>query len=131
MVGNYILSFVGFLPADNPKVIAYVAIDNPKGVTQYGGTIAAPIAKNILTDAISALNISHSLDTIPKKYQWYDTKYYTVPNVVGKTVSDAKKELKNFQIEYTGTGNIVLSQSPSVGSRVLENSVVRLLLSDN
>ena len=131
MVGNYILSFVGFLPADNPKVIAYVAIDNPKGVTQYGGTIAAPIAKNILTDAISALNISPSLDTIPKKYQWYDTKYYTVPNVVGKTVSDAKKELKNFQIEYTGTGNIVLSQSPSVGSRVSENSVVRLLLSDN
>ena len=44
---------------------------------------------------------------------------------------DAKKELKNFQIEYTGTGNIVLSQSPSVGSRVSENSVVRLLLSDN
>lgn len=131
MVGNYILSFVGFLPADNPKVIAYVAIDNPKGVTQYGGTIAAPIAKNILTDAISALNISPSLDTIPKKYQWYDTKYYTVPNVIGKTVSDAKKELKNFQIEYTGTGNIVLSQSPSVGSRVSENSVVRLLLSDN
>ena len=131
MVGNYILSFVGFLPADNPKVIAYVAIDNPKGVTQYGGTIAAPIAKNILTDAISALNISPSLDTIPKKYQWYDTKYYTVPNVVGKTVGDAKKELKNFQIEYTGTGNIVLSQSPSVGSRVSENSVVRLLLSDN
>lgn len=131
MVGNYILSFIGFLPADDPKVIVYVAIDNPKGVTQYGGTIAAPIAKNILTDAISILDISPSLDTIEKKYQWYDTKYYTVPNVVGKTLTDAKKELKNFQIEYTGTGNIVLSQSPASGSRVSENSSIRLLLVDN
>lgn len=131
MVGNYILSFIGFLPADDPKVIVYVAIDNPKGVTQYGGTIAAPIAKNILTDAISILDIAPSLDTIEKKYQWYDTKYYTVPNVVGKTLTDAKKELKNFQIEYTGTGNIVLSQSPASGSRVSENSSIRLLLVDN
>ena len=50
--GNYILSFVGFLPADNPQAIVYVAIDNPKGVTQYGGTVSAPIAKNIMIDII-------------------------------------------------------------------------------
>lgn len=36
MVGNYIVSFMGFLPADNPEAVVYVAIDNPKGVTQYG-----------------------------------------------------------------------------------------------
>lgn len=130
MTGNYILSFIGFLPADDPQVIVYVAIDNPKGVTQYGGTIAAPIAKNILIDAISALNIKPSMDTIEKKYQWYDTKYYTVSNVVGKTLSEAKKELKPFQVEYTGSGNTVLSMSPEAGSRIAENSTVRLLLSD-
>lgn len=44
MVGNYILSFIGFLPADDPEIVLYVAIDNPKGVTQYGGVVAAPIA---------------------------------------------------------------------------------------
>jgi len=130
MTGNYILSFIGFLPADNPKVIVYVAVDNPKGVTQYGGTIAAPIAKNILTDAISALKIPQSTSTIPKKYQWFDTKYYTVPNVLGMNLSDAKKELKSFQIEYTGTGNNILAQSPEAGSRIAENSTIRLLLSD-
>ena len=130
MTGNYILSFIGFLPADNPEVIVYVAVDNPKGVTQYGGTIAAPIAKNILTDAISALKISPSTSTIPKEYQWFDTKYYTVPNVVGMNLSDAKKELKSFQIEYTGTGNNILAQSPEAGSRIAENSTIRLLLSD-
>ena len=130
MTGNYILSFIGFLPADNPKVVVYVAIDNPKGVTQYGGTIAAPIAKNILTDAIGALEIEPSLDTIEKEYQWYDTKYYTVPDVVGKTINEAKKELKSFQVEYTGSGNVVLTQSPKAGSRIAENSKIRLLLSN-
>ena len=130
MTGNYILSFIGFLPADAPEVIVYVAVDNPKGVTQYGGTIAAPIAKNILTDAISALDIAPSVDTIPKEYQWFDTKYYTVPNVVGMTLNEAKKQLKAFQVEYTGNGDIVLSQSPKEGSRIAENSKIRLLLSN-
>ena len=130
MVGNYILSFIGFLPADNPQIVVYVAVDNPKGVTQYGGTIAAPIAKNIMIDAISSLNISPSLNTILKEYQWYDIKYYTVPNVVGKTIDEAKKELKNFQVEYTGSGNIVLSISPEPGNRIAENSTVRILLSN-
>ena len=130
MVGNYILSFIGFLPADNPQIVVYVAVDNPKGVTQYGGTIAAPIAKNIMIDAISSLNISPSLNTILKEYQWYDIKYYTVPNVVGKTIDEAKKELKNFQVEYTGSGNIILSISPEPGNRIAENSTVRILLSN-
>ena len=57
MVGNYITSFIGFMPADDPQIVVYVAIDNPKGVTAYGGTVAAPIAKNILEDATSILNI--------------------------------------------------------------------------
>lgn len=45
MVGNYILSFIGFLPADKPEYIVYVAIDNPKGVTQYGGTVHALLSE--------------------------------------------------------------------------------------
>jgi len=130
MTGNYIVSFIGFLPADAPKIIVYVAIDNPKGITQYGGTVSAPIAKNILTDAISALDIPKSSGVIEKEYQWYDTKFYTVPNVVGKNINDAKKELKLFQVEYTGSGNKILSQSPESGVRIAENSTIRLLLSD-
>lgn len=46
MVGNYILSFIGFLPADDPKVIVYVAINNPKKVVQYGGVVHALISEN-------------------------------------------------------------------------------------
>lgn len=128
MVGNYIVSFIGFLPANDPKVIVYVAIDNPKGVTQFGGTVAAPIAKAILTDAITALDIEKPEGGLDKIYQWYEQKYYRLPNVVGMSISDAKKELKNFQIEYTGSGDIVKSMSPEADSQIAEGSTVRLML---
>lgn len=128
LTGNYIVSFIGFLPADDPQVVVYIAIDNPKGITQYGGTVAAPIAKNILIDAISALNIPKSTDGLDKTYQWYDTKYYKVENVVGLSVKEATKLLKNFQVEYTGMGNTVLAQSPVEGTVLAENATVRLLL---
>lgn len=36
MSGNYIVSFIGFMPADKPEYVVYVAVDNPKGITQYG-----------------------------------------------------------------------------------------------
>ena len=67
MVGNYILSFIGFLPTDDPKVIVYVAINNPKKVVQYGGVVSAPVAKSILTDSIEALGIEKRKVTSEKK----------------------------------------------------------------
>ena len=126
--GNYILSFVGFMPADDPKIVVYVAIDNPKGVTQYGGVVAAPIAKSILETAISVLNIESSDEVMPREYNWNDTKYYKIPDVVGQTKEEAKKSLQGFQIEYSGEGEHVLYQSPSGNSYVKENGIVSLML---
>ncbi len=130
MVGNYIVSFIGFLPADDPQVIVYIAVDNAKGVTQYGGTIAAPIAKNILKDAISALNIQKREGASEKKYNYLDRKYATIENVVGMTPSEAIKALKPFKVEFSGTGSTISYQSPSAGERIYEGETVRLLLSD-
>ncbi len=130
MVGNYIVSFIGFLPADDPEVVVYVAIDNAKGVVQYGGTVAAPIAKNILTDAIGALNISKREDGLEKIYQWYDKKYYTVPDVVGMSVQEASKKLKEFNVVYTGNGKYVKKMSPEASSYIPSGDTVRLFLDD-
>ena len=49
MVGNYITSFIGFLPADDPQIVLYVAIDNPKGISAYGGTVEVPKSENTKT----------------------------------------------------------------------------------
>ena len=131
LAGNYIVSFIGFLPADNPKVVVYVAIDNPKGVIQYGGTVSAPIARSILEDCITALNIPKSEDASEKNYQFWEKKYIKVPNVVGKKLDDVKNELTSFEVQYTGSGDYIIFQSPSNGERVLEGSKIRILLSDN
>lgn len=57
MQGNYVLSFIGFMPADNPDYVMYIAIDHAKGVTQYGGVVSAPIARNVFKDIISIHDI--------------------------------------------------------------------------
>ena len=128
MTGNYIVSFIGFLPANDPEIVVYLAIDNPKGITQYGGTVSAPIVKNIMEDAIVALNIEKQDGGTEKEYQWYDKKYYTVEDVIGLTKKEASSKLKNFTVEYSGTGNNVISQSPEAGTRISEGSSVRLYL---
>ncbi len=131
MVGNYILSFIGFMPADDPQVVVYVAIDNPKGVVQYGGVVAAPVAKAILLDTINALEIPKREGGTEMEYNWLDKKYYDVPNVIGMNREDAIGLLKNFQIEYTGSGKVIIEQSPMAGERIQEGGKVRLLLGEN
>ena len=130
MVGNYILSFIGFLPADDPEIVLYVAIDNPKGVTQYGGVVAAPIAKAIFSSYIEMNNIPKSKETIPKTYNWLDTKYSILPNVIGKTIKEANTILKDYKIEYSGEGNKIIYQSPEPEYYVSDGSTVKLMLGD-
>ena len=128
MVGNYITSFMGFFPADDPEVVLYVAIDYPKGITAYGGTVAAPIFRNIAVDIISILDIKKRNDGIKKEYRYFDTKYVTVPNVIGMNIEDAYKFLKGLTITYSGNGDKVISISPEPGSTIPVNSTIKILL---
>ncbi len=128
MVGNYILSFIGFIPADNPKVVLYVAVDNPKGITQYGGTVSAPIAKNIFKDIINIMDIKKDKNGMEKEYNWLDVKYKRLPDVTGKTLEEAKEELKGFNLEYSGNGKNIVYQSPEGGNLIKEDGTVKLLL---
>ena len=129
MVGNYILSFIGFLPADKPEYIVYVAIDNPKGITQYGGTVSAPIAKNVMKSIIDITGIKQdNTGMIRHEYTWLDTKYILLPDVVGMSVDEAKKTLKGFKIEYSGNGDNVISQEPSSNQYIKETNTVKLML---
>lgn len=52
---KYISSFLGFAPADNPQVLVLVVINNPQGI-YYGGTIAAPVAKEIFENILPYLD---------------------------------------------------------------------------
>lgn len=127
MTGNYITSFIGFMPANDPQIVIYIAVDNAKGVTQYGGTVAAPIAKNFLLSAIPVLGIEYSNSGMEKEYVYTDKRYFKVPDVTGKTLKEAMKELKNFKVEYEGTGTVQY-QSPKSGIDIYEGERIRLYL---
>lgn len=128
LTGNYIVSFIGFLPADKPEYVVYVAIDNPKGITQYGGTVSAPIAKNIMKNIISIKNLKPSKDVTPRTYTWLDIKYNKLPDVTNKTLEEAKKILKGYNIEVSGTGNKIIYQEPNPNTYVKESSTIKLML---
>lgn len=130
MVGNYIVSFIGFMPANNPEIIVYIAIDNAKGITQYGGTIAAPIARTILQESIDILNIKKPDGASEKKYNYLDRKYATVPDVTNIPLKEALQNLKSFKVEYTGTGSKVIYQSPEANTRIFEGETVKLMLGE-
>jgi len=65
LVGQYVVSFMGFLPAENPQFTALVMIDDPhaQGIKLYGGTIAAPVFAQLAQEAVNYLNIP---PTVPK-----------------------------------------------------------------
>ncbi|MCI7083707.1 MAG: stage V sporulation protein D [Tenericutes bacterium] len=128
MQGNYVLSFIGFMPANDPEFVMYIAIDHAKGVTQYGGVVSAPIARNVLKDIISIYDIKEDSNGIPKSYRWDDVVYKMIPDVIGKNKKEAKKLLQGFKVEFTGDGDSVIDTSPNVNTRVKEGSTIKVLL---
>lgn len=130
MIGNYIVSFMGFMPADHPELIVYVAVDNAKGIVQYGGTIAAPIVRNVLMSSIDVLNIEKPKGASEKNYNYNEKKYLTVPDVVNMTLEEAMKTLKEFKVEYSGSGSKVIYQSPVKDTRIFEGETIKLMLGD-
>ena len=128
MQGNYVLSFIGFMPSDKPEYVIYIALDNPKGVTQYGGVASAPIAKNVLKDIISIYDLKEDKNGIPKVYRWDDIVYETIPSIIGKTKKEASSLLRNFKVEFVGSGETVIDSSPNENERVKQGSTIKVLL---
>ena len=125
---NYIMSFMSVVPANDPKAILYVAIDNPKNTALLSSYTTAPVARRILLDIIDELNIPRQENAIEKVRYWDDEIYYTLPNTVGMSKKEASKELFYYNIEYSGNGDTVLSQSPTGGTYLSAGSTVRILL---
>ncbi len=128
LVGNYIMSFMSVVPANKPKAVFYLAIDNPKHTPKLSSYTTTPIARRILLDIIDALNIKPQKSEIPKDLEWNDTVYVSVPNINGKNVKDVKDLLKDFNVIYSGKGNTVYDVSPKAGTKIPTGSSVRVML---
>ena len=130
LANNYIMSFVGIVPSNDPEAVLYIAIDNPKDTALLSSYTTTPIARRILLDIIEALDIEKQEGGIEKDWEWSDKVYYEVVDVVGKTPSEAKELLEHFALEYSGSGEKIISQSPVAGTRLEDGSTVKLMLGD-
>lgn len=127
---NYIMSFMAVVPANDPKIVLYLAIDNPKKTALLSSYTTTPFVRKILLDVINIMNIEKQPNQKEKDYEWMDKKYYDVPNVVGMNKKEAKKYLSLFDIKYIGDGDIVLEQTPKAGTRYYETGTITLLMGD-
>lgn len=125
--GQYIASFSGFAPADDPKIAVLVAIDEPQG-EHGGGAIAAPIVGDIFEKALVYLNVEarytdEELAKITK----------TAPSLVGKTVAAAQSEVKKagFTTKIVGSGNTVVSQTPAAKQSLPADGVIVIYTEQN
>lgn len=121
---NYILSFIGFAPADDPELVVYVAVDNPKGTVQFGSAVAAPIVGAIMGDSLRALGVEPRKDQIDKVYKYPENPLIEVPDLVGHTKKDISEMFINLKIDSSGSGDTVIKQSPEPGTKVKEGSTI-------
>ncbi|MFE4521365.1 stage V sporulation protein D [Cytobacillus firmus] len=127
---NHIVSFIGFAPADDPQLVVYVAVDNPKGTVQFGGVVAAPIVGEIMGDSLRAMGVKPRKDQIEKELTWMDSPMIEVPDMVGLTKKDLGELYLNLKIDASGTGNTVVEQTPQPGIKLKEGSTIRLYFDD-
>lgn len=128
LANNYIMSFVGIVPSNDPQAVLYIAIDNPKDTALLSSYTTTPIARRILLDIIDVLKIKRQEGGITKDYDWTDKVYYKVSNVVGMDAKEAKKLLEHFNVTFSGNGDKVISQSPKAGTSLEDGSYVKLML---
>ena len=138
---NYISSFAGYFPADNPKYSCIVVIHEPeKGIGYYGADVSGPVFKKIaqkiftdtpIIDELSSLNINNA--SIEKEYEDFyqiaQTYKTIMPNLVGLPAMDALVLLENMQVDIKvkidGNG-IVKEQSINKDTKLKNNQLVVL-----
>ncbi|WP_059170049.1 stage V sporulation protein D [Bacillus sp. FJAT-27445] len=123
---NHIVSFIGFAPADDPQLVVYVAVDNPKGTVQFGGVVSAPIVGNIMKDSLLAMGVEPRKEQIEKKMTWQDVPMIEMPNLEGLSKKELREQMENLKVEAKGEGDIVIKQLPQAGTRVKDGSTIIL-----
>ena len=118
-------SFSGFAPYEDPQYAILVMLDEPSlpETVRYGGTIAAPVAQKIFSEALPYLGIDPKYT--PEEIAKLEC---TTPDVRGKSVSEAQNMLDNAQLKYSvyGNGDKVLKQVPANGQTIPRGGKVAL-----
>lgn len=117
---NYIYSFAGMFPKDDPEIIIYASVKNPSWNTSVG---LAEMVTTIAKDIAKHLNINTNISNEN------DTQEYVIESFINQNVNDAINHLKEYNIKTTviGDGNIIIKQSAKANGKILSGDRVILV----
>ena len=119
---KYVTSFCGVAPIDNPQVVVLVTLYNPTGEGGHqGGGVAAPVGGKIFSEILPYLNVEQG-----NKEEVEEIEKVEVPDIMGKTLSEAEKIIKEKGLEFVIQNSskeenidkekvIIKNQTPSAG----------------
>lgn len=118
---KYVASFVGFAPADDPQVLCLVLLDEPNGDSYYGGTIAAPVVRDILGETLQYLGVEPKYTDDEEEYADVE-----VPDVTGMSKADAGIALDEcgFEVKISGNADTVIDQIPKAHTKATQGSTI-------
>ena len=124
--GKYISSMAAMAPVDSPEITAFVSIDEPSNGAYYAGVVTAPLMKILLTDIFNYMDSEFSED--------YNAvvRDVLIPEIRGKSIEEAKKILKDVNLEYNieGSGESVTNTQPYPGYTVKEGTKITIYTGD-
>ena len=124
---DYISSFCGYAPADDPQIAMLVFFDTPSGESYYGSQVSSPVFINIMTEVLPLLEIKTNYSADDLKYLDASAGDYT-----GLSVADAKKKVQDdgFTCTVKGEGSQVIYQLPAPAYTVSSGGNIVLYTDD-
>ena len=114
-VEDYIASYCGFAPADDPQIAVLVYFDTPTGDAYYGSQVAAPVFASIMSEICPYLGIE-------AQYTDEELKYVntTADSYISLDIDEARAKASEdgFEPYVTGDGDVVVAQVPEAGSQI-------------
>lgn len=122
--GEYILSFIGFAPVEDPEVLLYVAVDGAKRGPQWGSQISAPLFGDIMKDILFYLEVP------PSDISEEEVEMVNVPDLRGMSIDEAGALLddESLVLQMVGEEGVIVEQTPKPGASVpVKTSVISYL----
>lgn len=120
--GQYVVSFMGFAPADDPQIAIYVVVDRGNGDSLGNAKLATGIVRNVLTEVLPYLNIFMTEELSEKEIKELEEKQLAITNMYAQQIEEEKRAALEAAAEEMAKRDAGLD--PNIGNEVGENDVM-------
>jgi len=124
---EYILSFIGYVPVEDPQIVLYVSVDGATRGPQWGSQVSAPLFRRIMEDVINYMEIYPD-----ELVEGEDIRNVETPDLSGLDIEEASALLdeEGLMFQPVGEGERIVEQTPKAGARVPMQTRVIAYLGD-